>query len=405
MKISQKAREAVFLGTLCSVSYLAVYIARNVLGAVTPKMIEGGFTLDYVGQVTAVYLLAYACGQLINGVLGDHIKAKYMISLGLLSAGIANFVFVMLSNYPGVAVIAYAWTGFSLSMIYGPMTKMVSESTELTYATRVSLGYTFASFLGSPAAGLLATFLSWQATFNVSSIALVTMAFVCFSFFCMFEKKGIIKYASTEKETGKGRKDYAQLFKRSIVKFALISMITGVIRTSLVSFLSTYFYEYLGYSEQQSASIFSAATLVICFTAFIAVFIYERLGKNMHLCPLLFFAVSAVAFTVLYFVTNPILNIAIIVLAIMASNAAATMLWSVYCPSMHDTGLVSGITGFLDFLSYVAAALGSLLIPKIVALSGWRNVILIMVGLMVFGAMICVPYFFIKRKNAKTDII
>ena len=38
MKISQKAKEAVFLGTLCSVSYLAVYIARNVLGAVTPMM-------------------------------------------------------------------------------------------------------------------------------------------------------------------------------------------------------------------------------------------------------------------------------------------------------------------------------------------------------------------------------
>ena len=399
MKLSKKAREAVFLGTLCSVSYLAVYIARNVLGAVTPKMIEGGFTLDYIGQLTAVYLLAYACGQLINGVLGDHIKAKYMISLGLLSAGIANFVFVMISDYPGGAVIAYAWTGFSLSMIYGPMTKMVSESTELTYATRVSLGYTFASFLGSPAAGLLATFLSWQATFNVSSAALVAMAFVCFAFFCLFEKNGIVKYGDAEKETGKTKKDYGQLFKRSIVKFALISMITGVIRTSLVSFLSTYFYEYLKYSEQQSASIFSATTLVICFTAFIAVFIYERLGRNMHLCPLLFFAVSAVAFTALYFVTNPILNIAIIVLAIMASNAAATMLWSVYCPSMHDTGLVSGITGFLDFLSYVAAALGSLVIPKIVALSGWRSVTLIMVGLMVFGVIICLPYFFLKKRG------
>ncbi len=48
MKISQKAREAVFLGTLCSVSYLAVYVARNVLGAVTPKMTADGFSLDYM---------------------------------------------------------------------------------------------------------------------------------------------------------------------------------------------------------------------------------------------------------------------------------------------------------------------------------------------------------------------
>ena len=179
-------------------------------------------------------------------------------------------------------------------------------------------------------------------------------------------------------------------------------MITGVIRTSLVSFLSTYFYEYLGYSEQQSASIFSAATLVICFTAFIAVFIYERLGRNVHLCPLIFFSVSAVAFAVLYFITDPILNIAVVVVAIMASNASATMLWSVYCPSMKDTGLVSGVTGFLDFLSYVAAAIGSLVIPPIVSAAGWKSVILIMTALMLLGAVICVPYF-VKMASAQDE--
>ena len=399
MKISQKAKEAVFLGTLCSVSYLAVYIARNVLGAVTPKMIEDGFTLDYIGQVTAVYLLAYACGQLINGVLGDHVKAKYMISLGLLFAGVANFLFVLLSGVPGIAVIAYAWTGFSLSMIYGPMTKLVSDSTELIYATRCSLGYTFASFLGSPSAGLLATFLSWQVTFNISSAALVIMALVCFIFFRLFEKKGIVKYGQAEKDGVKAKKDYAQLFGRSIVQFSIVSMLTGVIRTSLVSFLSTYFYEYLGYSEQRAASIFSVTTFVICFTAFIAVFIYEKLGRNMHLCTLMFFAVSALSFTVLYFVTSPIPNICIMVVAIMSSNAAATMLWSVYCPSLCDTGLVSGITGFLDFLSYVAAALSSLLIPKIVAVFSWNSIVLIMAALMLVGILISVPHFLKKKET------
>ena len=140
MKLSQKAREAVFLGTLCSVSYLAVYIARNVLGAVTPLMTADGFSLDYIGRVTAVYLLAYAFGQLINGYIGDLIKAKYMISLGLLLAGIANVVFVQVASFPWAATVAYAVTGFALSMIYGPMTKLVSDSTTLLYATRCSLG-------------------------------------------------------------------------------------------------------------------------------------------------------------------------------------------------------------------------------------------------------------------------
>ena len=43
------------------------------------------------------------------------------------------------------------------------------------------------------------------------------------------------------------------------------------------------------------------------------------------------------------------LDIAFLILAIMASNCAASMLWSRYCPSLRDTGMVSSATGFLDF--------------------------------------------------------
>ncbi len=400
MKITQKARNAIFLGSLCSVSYLAVYIARNILGAVTPKMTAEGFSLDYIGTITAVYLLSYAIGQLINGSIGDWVKAKYMISFGLLSAGIASLTFVWLSDLPNTAMVAYAWTGFSLSMIYGPMTKVVAESTELLYATRCSLGYTFASFFGSPMAGLLATFLTWQATFHVSSIALIVMAVLCFLFFSLFERKGIVTYREhPAKGESRAKKDYRGLFRHHIVKFAFISMLTGVIRTSLVGFLSTYFCDYLKYSEEEATSIFSVTTFIMCFTTFIAVFVYERLNRNMHLCPLLFFSVSAVCFGALYFITAPILNIAMLVIAIMASNASATMLWSVYCPSLRDTGLVSGITGFLDFLSYTSAALSSLLIPKIVGAVGWRNTLLVPLVLMLLGVMSCLPHFVNKRKK------
>ena len=397
MKISTKARNAICLGTLCSVAYLAVYIARNILGTVTPKMTADAFSLDYIGDITAIYLLAYACGQLINGTIGDWIKAKYMICIGLLSAGIANIIFVRIAAYPSVAMAAYAWTGFSLSMIYGPMTKMVAESTDLIYATRCSIGYTFASFFGSPVAGLLATFLSWQATFNISSGLLVMMAIVAFLCFTAFEKKGIVKYRTAAKGADRPKKDYKGLLQRNIIQFSGISMLTGIIRTAFVGFLSTYFYDYLKYSESQSASIFSVATLIISFTTFIAIFIYERMGRNIHLSTLIFFCVAAVFFCITCIITNPIANIAAIIIAIMASNAATTMLWSVYCPSLCDTGLVSGITGFLDFLSYAAAALASLLIPHLVELIHWRSIILVMAGLMTVGAVICVPHSVGKR--------
>ena len=170
MKISQKAKHAIYIGSLCSVSYFAVYIARNILSAVTPQMIEQGYTEEYIGSISSLYFIFYAVGQLINGAIGDKIKAKWMISIGLLGAGITNLIFSNITLFPGAATIVYAMTGLFLSMIYGPMTKVVSENTDPIHATRCSLGYTFASLFGTPAAGFLASLLAWQSVFAVSSL-------------------------------------------------------------------------------------------------------------------------------------------------------------------------------------------------------------------------------------------
>ena len=127
-------------------------------------------------------------------------------------------------------------------------------------------------------------------------------------------------------------------------------------------------------------------------------FIEIYMGRDFTI--IIMFIISILFFLLTYFVTMPILNIICIVLAIMSSNGAAAILWSVYCPSLRDTGLVSGITGFLDFLSYSAAALASLLIPKLVSFVGWRNLLLTVIALMLCGVAICIPHFVVRKKNA-----
>ena len=391
MKISQNAKNAIWLGSLCSVAYFAVYIARNILSAVTPQMVAGGFSEDYIGSVSALYLLFYAFGQLINGAIGDKIKAKYMLTMGLFFAGVTNLLLPVIIEKPNAAMVVYGLTGFFLSMIYGPMTKVVSENTEPIYTTRCSLGYTFSSLLGSPAAGLLAVFLTWQSVFFVSTGVLVAMAASVFAFFTVFERKGLVKYGQY-KPQAKGAGNIKILFKRQIVKFSLISILTGVVRTSVVFWLPTYIAQYLDFSPEESASIFTVATLAISMTSFIAIFLYERLGHDMDKTILIVFTSSVVFFALTYFVNAPVLNIIFIVLAIMSSNAAATMLWSRYCPSLRDTGLVSSATGFLDFLSYSAAALANKTFAGAIEAIGWSNLILVWTGLVALGVIVALPY-------------
>ena len=170
MKLSQNAKNALYIGLLCSTAYLAVYFVRNLLSAVSPQMIaDGSYSTEDIGSSSSNYFICYALGQLFNGVLGDKIKAKYMISAGLLFAGVANALFVTFTATPLLAKIAYGLAGIFLAMIYGPLTKVVSENTDPIYTTRCCLGYTFASFFGSPLAGVTAAVLAWQGVFFVGS--------------------------------------------------------------------------------------------------------------------------------------------------------------------------------------------------------------------------------------------
>jgi MFS family permease len=84
--MSKKAREALFIGLLCAVSYLAVYVARNVLSTVTPQMVESGeFTKEYIGNVSSLFFTFYAIGQLLNGFLGEKIFTTTFSNLGVVS--------------------------------------------------------------------------------------------------------------------------------------------------------------------------------------------------------------------------------------------------------------------------------------------------------------------------------
>lgn len=392
-----KIRNAILLGGMCSLSYLAVYLARNILGAVSPQMIDGGdFTTEQIGTLSSLYFIVYAIGQLINGAIGDKIKAKYMISAGLIMAGVCNLVFARISGTPIAAACAYGMTGFFLSMIYGPMTKVVAENTEPIYATRCSLGYTFASFFGSPLAGVLAVYLAWQRVFSVSSVALLAMGAVCFTVFNIFEKKGIVKYNQYQKPKEKGG-SIKILIENKIVKFTLISVITGIVRTTVVFWLPTYISQHLGFPADTSAMLFTVSTFVISMTAFVAVFIYERLNRNMNLTILLSFSSAAICFALVYFLRTPTLNIIFMILAIMSSNCAASMLWSRYCPGLRDTGMVSGATGFLDFMSYVAASASSTIFANAVSTIGWSGLIIVWFCLMVAGIVVSLPFEKFKR--------
>ena len=386
-----EVKNAFFIGVLSAVAYLACYFAKNILSVITPQMVDkSGITVEFIGTISTANMFCYAGGQLINGIIGDKVKAKYLVSVGLFFAGICNW-FVPFGDAI-VMIAAYSLSGFFLSMLYSPLVKLIAENMHPVYAMRCCLGLTFASLFGVPAAGVIALFFKWENVFRLCGGILILLGILCFSILSLFEKRGIVKYRVMENKEKKIR-SIKVLLEHSIVKFTLVSVLTGIVRASVVFWVPTYLSQYLGFSAGTAATIFTVMTFVQSVSPYVNnLIIYERiLKRNINRMLLLTFSLSTISFFMMYAVHNSMINIVFLLLALMSSNGASEMLWSVYCPSLRDTGMVSSATGYLDFMSYVAAGAANLLFANAISQIGWGNLILVWAAFMLVGVIFSLP--------------
>lgn len=388
----KEIRNALFIGGLSFFAYLACYWAKNILSVISPQMIEtANIRVEFIGALSTANMLCYAVGQLVNGMIGDRVRVKYLVSGGLFFSGICNML-VPLSETPFVMIVAYSMVGFFLSMLYAPLVKLIAENTHPTYSVRCCLGLTFASLLGVPMAGVVALFFDWDNVFRLCGGIFVVMGMICFAILSVFERKGIVKCASTGKEAKK-RGSIKVLLKHSIIKFTMVAVLTGIVRTSVVFWIPTYLSQYLSFTTGGAATVFTIMSFVQSASPYINnLIIYEWiLKRNMNRMILMSFVLSTVSFLMMFIVQHPIMNIIFLVLALITSNGASQMLWSVYCPSLKDTGMVSSATGYLNFMSYMAASAANMLFANAISQIGWGNLILVWAALMFAGVIVSIP--------------
>ena len=129
---------------------------------------------------------------------------------------------------------------------------------------------------------------AWKGAFAASSIVLFTAGVAFFIFMTIFEKRGIVQYGKfqAKKEVGGGIKD---LLRHRIIKWTLIAMLTGIVRTAVLFWLPTYISQHLNFPPTQSSLLYTVATIIIATNAFLAVAIYEWLKQKLDLSILIFF--------------------------------------------------------------------------------------------------------------------
>lgn len=388
-----EVKNALKIGTLTTIAYLVCYFARNVLSVISPQIVENSsITVEFIGTMSTANMICYALGQLVNGRIGDKVKGKYLISGGLLLSGISNLV-LSFAHSPIAMLIAYSLVGFFLSMLYAPLVKMIAENTNPSHAEKCCLGLTFASLFGVPIAGVAAMFFVWNNVFLVCGLTLMIMGVVFYGFALLMEKRGIVKSIVQAKKQKQGG-SFKVLLEHAIVKFSFVSILTGIVRTSVAFWIPTYLSQYLGFATGMAASVYTVITCIQSASPYITnLIVYDRiLKRNMNWMLILSFSVSAVCFVMMSAVHSPFVNIFFLIFALMGAHGASNILWSVYCPSLAHTGMVSTATGYLDFLSYIAAGIANQLFANAISQIGWGNLILVWAVLMCVGVIVVIPW-------------
>lgn len=386
---------ALLIGIICIGAYIVNYYLRNMLSVTTPELLQSGrFTEESVALLSSTYMVFYAGGQLVNGFLGDMLSPKLMILGGIGLGGLAMIVFPFLP-YHALRVICFAVLGFGLSMLRGPLMKIISENTAPKHARLICVFFSFASFAGPLIASLFVMAFSAKYAFIVSGCVAVVIALFTVAVLSVMQKKQVVVFHPIKP---RGLSSITDVFK--IDGFIFYMVIASLVEISVASvsfWIPTYLSAHLGFDTTTANLVFSTISVCRSCMPFISLMIFNATGERALPIMRVGFTLSASFFLVMQFVKNPIANVVLLILALMSMSGVSAMLWSIYIPGLGKTGRASSANGVLDCTGYIAAALANLVFASVLTHVGWSIVLLVWASVGIIGL---VSTLFVRKKNS-----
>lgn len=379
----KEAKKATIVGTTCICSYIVNYYLRHILSVLTPALLStGNFTVEHIARLSSTYMLLYAAGQLVNGFLGDILSPKGMVSTGLILAG-ASIMFFPFIDWGILQIVCFAVLGFALSMLRGPLMKIISENTEPNHARLICVFFSFASFVGPLIASMFALIKGWNLAFIYAGAVAVASGIVAYVVFSFMESNGVISHIKNEV---KGISSILSVFKiENIAFYIIVACLVEISAASISQWLTTFLTIPLGFSKESANVIYSGISICRSFMPFVALAIFRAINEKDIPMMRVTFSIAAAMFALLIVSPNRWISIALLAIALMSMSCTAALLWSIYIPSLGKTGRVSSVNGVIDCIGYIAAAGANLLFGSVMTNVGWNTVYILWASIGVIG--------------------
>ena len=295
--------------------------------------------------------ITYGAGQLVSGVLGDHISPKKLIFLGL-SLTVLMHLCIPFCRNPYQMLVVWCFNGFAQSFLWPP----------------------------------LISFCGWQTVFFFSAICGIIMILV-WNRYC--EDAPVI---SIENASIQGSSQKNSFLSPLLLYIMLTIVLQGMLRDGVTTWMPSYISE--TYHLSHAAAILTGVLLplfgLLCIQS--ASTLYIRKFSNPLSCAGVFFFTGTLFSLSLFCSTGKNAAFSVFFSALLTGCMHGVNLIQVCMipPFFKKQGNVSTVSGVLNSCTYIGSATSTYGIAVLSDRIGWSSTLLIWVLLTFAGTLICI---------------
>lgn len=413
MKATRKgAYSRIGIILLCCMVYFVSYFSRKDFAAVMVGMLSvGAVGRHTAGLIGTMLFICYGTGQLVSGYLGDKIKPKHLIVIGLVTTGVCNALMPYASE--GAMIVIWGINGLAQAMLWPPIVKILSlyldNQTYVTAHLAVTSAAHVATILLYVYVPLCLTFFDWSTVFLTASLlALASVLIFAITLRIILPKEveicdthtPVSKKNAENKERGGDKTASAGIISilrdSGVLTVFVCIIVCGFLRDGIESWLPTLYSE--AFDRDVSESILVSIILPI-FSIFSITFItalHKRgLFDNEVSGAAVLFAISlvlAIPLTVLVNLDGVAFSIISLVLTAFicsAINGVNFLLISCLPGRFAATGRAATVSGVCNSCVYIGAAISMYGIAVISESLGWSMTIASWIALCAIGIIFC----------------
>lgn len=405
---------------LCWFAYIFAYLLRMNLSVAIPVIKQNeGYSNTQIGLLTSLFFLTYTIGQLLSGLLGDHLRSKPLLITGLLLSACCNLGCAFSTELP-MLFACWILNGFAQSMLWGPLIRTLSLWFNAKQLERISFYMALSTITGYACSWGLAAFLceklGWRAAFWLPALLVLLFAGLLLLLFRSTPQRPLpeqepgpeadASHASSEAATTAPRLSlFAYLGKICFPVLFLMAAAQGLVREGVGVWLPTVLTE-SGYFPADSLWF---VLLVIPLMNLAGVLFVQKLlrraGQNSgKILFLLYMLITAAAALLFFFGGNNVaLPLILMVLLLAVTYGTGPIFTSLIPFQLSPYGRVSLTAGLFDFSIYCGAALSGAISGALSDGYSWGTVYLFWLLAAVVGLLAAAAWFLFSRRSAAPD--